>query len=72
MYDDLLPNKFLKLKLKKVQFCLCGYEILWPATCRKTSSKSRNKSQSLNLSCILLQLSSLNPLKPGVKLRMKM
>ena len=39
---------------------------------RKTSSISRNKSQNWNVSCILLQLSSLNPLKPGVKLRMKM
>ena len=38
----------------------------------KTSSISRTKSQNLNVSCILLQLSSLNPLKPGVKLRMKM
>ena len=41
-------------------------------TYRKTSSISRTKSQSLNVSCIILQLSSLNPLKPGVKLRMKM
>ena len=39
---------------------------------RETSSISRTKSQKLNASCILLQLSSLNPLKPGVKLRMKM
>ena len=39
---------------------------------RKTSSISRTKSQNLNISRILLQLSSLNPLKPGVKLRMKM
>ena len=39
---------------------------------RKTSSISRTKSQSLSVSCILAQLSSLNPLKPGVKLRMKM
>ena len=39
---------------------------------RKTSSISRTKSQNLNVSCIFLQLSSLNPLKPGVKLRMKM
>ena len=39
---------------------------------RKTSSISRTKSQNLNVSCILLQLSSLNPLKQGVKLRMKM
>ena len=40
--------------------------------CRKTSSISCTKSQNLNVSCILLQLSSLNPLKPDVKLRMKM
>ena len=39
---------------------------------RKTSSISRTKFQSLNVACVLLQLSSLNPLKPGVKLRMKM
>ena len=39
---------------------------------RKTSSIGRTISQSLNAACILLQLSSLNPLKPGVKLRMKM
>ena len=42
------------------------------STYRKTSSISRTKSQNLNVSRILLQLSSLNPLKPGVKLRMKM
>ena len=34
-------------------------------TNRKTSSISHTKSQHLNVSCILLQLSSLNPLKPG-------
>ena len=39
---------------------------------RKTSSISRTKSRNLNVSCILSQLSSLHPLKPGVKLRMKM
>ena len=39
---------------------------------RKTSSISRTKFQSLNVSCILLQLSSLNPLNSSVKLRMKM
>ena len=39
---------------------------------RKTSSISRTKSPNLNVSCILLQLSSLNPLKAGVKLGMKM
>ena len=44
----------------------------YSSTYRKTSSISRTKSQSLNVSCILLQLSLLNPLKPGVNLRMKM
>ena len=39
---------------------------------RKTSCISRTKLQNLNVSCILMQLPSLNPLKPGVKLRMKM
>ena len=38
----------------------------------KTSNISRTKSQKWNISWILLQLSSLNPLKPCVKLRMKM
>ena len=39
---------------------------------RKSSSISRTKSQNINVSCILLQLSPLNPLKPGVEFRMKM
>ena len=38
----------------------------------KTSSISRTKFQNFNVSCILMQLSSLNSLKPGVKLIMKM
>ena len=41
-------------------------------TYRKTFSISRTKFQSLNVSCVLLQLSSLNPLKPGVKLLTQM
>ena len=39
---------------------------------RKTFSIGRTKSRNLNFSWILFQLSSLNPLKPGVQLRMKM
>ena len=39
---------------------------------RKTSSISRTQYQNLNVSCIPLQLSSLNLLKPRIKLRMKM
>ena len=34
---------------------------------RKASNLSRTKSKNFNVSCILLQLSSLNPLKPGVE-----
>ena len=41
-------------------------------TYRKTSSICRTKYQNLNVSCLALQLSLPNPLKPGVKLRMKM
>ena len=39
---------------------------------RKTSCISRTKSQNLKVSYLVLQLSLLNPLKPGVKSRMKM
>ena len=39
---------------------------------RKTSNISRTKSQNSNVSNLVLQLSLLNPLKPGVKSRMKM
>ena len=39
---------------------------------RKTSSISHTKSQSLNVSHLVLQLSLPNPLKPGVKSSMKM
>ena len=45
---------------------------IWYIMYCKTSSISRTKFQNLNVSCILMQLSSLDPLKPGVKLRMKM
>ena len=39
---------------------------------RKTPSISHTKAQNLNVSHLVLQLSLPNPLKPGVKLRMKM
>ena len=39
---------------------------------RKTSSISRTESQNSNVSNLVLQLSLFNPLKPGVKSRMKM
>ena len=39
---------------------------------RQTSNISCTKSLNLNVSCLVLQLSLPNPLKPGVKSRMKM
>ena len=46
-------------------------EIHWPIHCQ-TSHTNRTKSQNLNVSRLVLQLSLPNPLKPGVKSRMKM
>ena len=39
---------------------------------RKISNIRRTKSQNLNVSRLVLQLSLSNPMKPGVKSRMKM
>ena len=39
---------------------------------RHTSSSSRTKSQNVNISRLVLQLSLPNPQKPGVKSRMTM
>ena len=39
---------------------------------RQFSNISRTQSQNINVSRLVLQLSSPIPLKPGVKLRMKM
>ena len=39
---------------------------------RKVSNISHTKSENLNASRLIFQLSLPNPLKPGVKLRMKM
>ena len=39
---------------------------------RKFSNIRRTQSQNINVSCLVLQLSLPNPLKPGVKFRMKM
>ena len=38
----------------------------------QTSNIRCTKSQNLNVSCLVSQLSLLNPLKPGIKSRMKM
>ena len=41
-------------------------------TYRKISNIRRTKSQNLNVSGLVVQLSSPNPMKPGVQSRMKM
>ena len=77
----ILRNEFEKLHFQNYYHlsqgqwvkCNCVYTLLsikWQYC--KTSCIGRTKFQNLNVSCILMQLSSLNPLKPGVKLRMKM
>ena len=47
-------------------------KLLFKSIYRKTSDISRPQSKNLNVSRIVLQLSSPNPLKPGVKSGMKM
>ena len=53
-----------------IVWMLC-ISVLWKMHCQ-ASSISRTKSQSLNVSCLVLQLSFPNPTKPVVKSRMKM
>ena len=48
-----------------VIICVCD-------TYRQISNISLTESQTLNDSCLVLQLSLSNPLKPGIKSRMKM
>ena len=62
---------FLNLKKKMFFFLVLLALIVINWSYHKTSSIRHTKSQNLNVSCILLQLSSLHPLKPVVKLRMK-
>ena len=53
-----------------VRYYYCAY--CFVSTYRKTSSISRTKFPNLNASCLVLWLSSPNPLKPGAKSIMKM
>ena len=62
------PRKEFPWEILTMSFTIMSSNI----TYRKTSCISRTKSQNLNVSCIPLQLSSLNLLKPRIKLRMKM
>ena len=58
----------------RIYYVLCSktYSTCGNLFYRKTSSISRTKSQNLNVCHLVLQLSLPNPLKPNVKLRMKM
>ena len=67
-----ISHEWYKLEQEQVAVETRQYQIISLHNCRKTSSISGTKSQNLNVSCILLQLISFNPLTPGVKLRMKM
>ena len=58
--------------LKKFSMVICHYSSRSRIYYRKTSSINRTKSQNLNVYNLVFQLSLLNPLKPGVKSRMKM
>ena len=67
-----LPNGFPSQRAKKCMHVMtsswCTYEWIY----RQTSNISFTKSQNWNVSPLNLQLSLPNPLKPGVKSRMKM
>ena len=82
-YNDLKPiNRFslffrvlshLGEEVRRVEMAAFAREGLIPdPNYRKVSNIRRTKSQNSNASRLILQLSLPNPLKPGVKLRMKM
>ena len=58
------PCWALNILVQLDQYCVCQN--------RELSDARRTKSQNLNDSRLVLQLSLSNPLKPGVKSRMKM
>ena len=74
---------FVMFKLQVLQSSLCYNSLRPEIECstfcrqhfqiyRKVSNIRRTKSPNLNVSCFVLQLSLLNPMKPGVKSRTKM
>ena len=54
------------------EWSLDPYQMLYHVSYCQTSNISCTKSQNINASCLVLQLSLPNPLKPGIKLRIKM
>ena len=64
---------YTKWKFIAYSFSLDSVKIwLTTTTYRQVSNIRRVTSQNLDVSCLVLQLSSRNLLKPGVKSRMKM
>ena len=51
---------------------ISSFQVVYGMEYHQTYNVSRAKSQNLNASRLVLQLSLPNPLKPGVKSRMKM
>ena len=78
MFNSLAPGRYgciLKWVISKS--ISCEITLVWMLQdltndYRKISNIRRTKSQNLNVSQLVLQLSLLNPMKPGVKSRMKM
>ena len=58
--------------IKSQYFMAVKISYFMPILLCQTSNLSHTKSPNLNMSCLVLQLSLPNPLKPGVKSRMKM
>ena len=76
-YDDEYPqtgqgDMYTATKISVVHFTNKVELSLHNNTHRKISCIGRTKSQNLNVSHIVLQLSLPNPLKPGVKSNMKL
>ena len=69
---SLLVRKVLLCKLFSVIWMWIRYILEVPLKYRQTSDIKCTKSQNINVSRPVLQLSFPNPLKPGVKSRMKM
>ena len=65
--DDKLPCAYGHCKVYPIQYAH-GIDLHY----RQFSDIRRTQSQNINVSRLVLQLSLPNPLKPGVKLRMKM
>ena len=65
--DPVIQN-FVKINLANFRINKSKLDLMY----RQTSNISRTKTQNLIVPCLVLQLSLSNPMKPGLKSRMKM